>query len=256
MDFVVVGLGLGALGILCGLFMLGVLAAHRDRVASRIDSRDVAARDLAMAAEQREIGRAVLAAGAAVIVATTAALAASLDDRNGAFLVTSTVTVAAAGLLYWASVYRRRHPLPPRSRARSLSNSSARPGTAASLAHSSVESGHLPGPTVLGIDLEEPRQAQDDGAADAADVVALDSDFDTSPDRAERETEIDADVTVAPAAAWFAPTAPPSPQVDEPSVEADEDAAAVVVGTPARPAATRDSPAAEREPENDEHARS
>lgn len=124
MDFVVVGLGLGALGVLLGVVMLGWLAPRAQRAAARAASADDAARDLTVAAEQRGTGQAFLYAGTAMLLATTGGLAGALDDRTGALLVTTTATVAAIGILLGGYLHRARNPVPrPRgpSRAAELS---------------------------------------------------------------------------------------------------------------------------------------
>jgi hypothetical protein len=133
-DFVVVGFGLGALGILLGVVMLGWLAPRSHRAAARISSPDDAARRRATAAEHHGTGQAFLYAGGAMLLATVAALVGSLDDRTGALLVTTTATVAAVGILLGGYLQRVRTPSPPRQRTRSapaLSESSVatpRPG--------------------------------------------------------------------------------------------------------------------------------
>jgi hypothetical protein len=53
-----------------------------------------------------------------MLLVTVAALAASLDDRTGAFLVTTTATVAAVGILLAEYLQRARNPAPPRRRTR------------------------------------------------------------------------------------------------------------------------------------------
>ena len=118
MDFVVVGLGLGALSILGGVVSLGWLAERWARLASRATTPDDRAYATAMAAARGGLGRALLGAGSAVLIATVGALAGSLDDRTGAYVVTTTVTVASLGLLIWTYRDRARHPSPPRRRPR------------------------------------------------------------------------------------------------------------------------------------------
>jgi nucleoid-associated protein YgaU len=113
-DFVVVGLGLGALSVLLGVVMLGWLAPRAQRAAARTASSDDAARDLAVAAEQRGTGHAFLYAGTAMLLATTGGLAGALDDRTGALLVTTTATVAAIGILLGGYLHRARNPVPRR----------------------------------------------------------------------------------------------------------------------------------------------
>jgi hypothetical protein len=113
-DFVVVGLGLGALAVLLGVVMLGWMAPRAQRAAARTTSPEDAAREQAIAAQQRGTGRSFLYAGAAMLLATAGALAGSLDDRTGALLVTTTATVAAIGILLGGYLHRARNPLPRR----------------------------------------------------------------------------------------------------------------------------------------------
>jgi hypothetical protein len=54
-----------------------------------------------------------------MLLATVAGLVGSLDDRTGAFLVTTTATVSAVGILLAGYLQRVRHPTPPRRRAHS-----------------------------------------------------------------------------------------------------------------------------------------
>jgi len=117
-DFVVVGFGLGALGLLLGVVMLGWLTPRSRRAAARVSSADDAARWQAIAAEHHTTGRALLYSGGAILLATLAALASSLDDRTGALLVTTTATVAAIGILLAGYLQRARNPAPPRRRGR------------------------------------------------------------------------------------------------------------------------------------------
>ncbi len=116
MDFVVVGFGLGALGVLLGVILRGWLAGRCERAAARANDPVVAAYERANAAECRGAGQAFLAAGGAVILATVGGLAGSLSDRTGALLVTTTATVAALGIIFWGYLYRSRHPMPSRPR--------------------------------------------------------------------------------------------------------------------------------------------
>ena len=126
MDFVVVGLGLGALGVLLGVVMLGWFAPRAQRAAAKAVAPDDAARDLAVAAEQRGTGQAFLYAGAAMLLATTGGLAGALDDRTGALLVATTATVAAIGILLAGYLHRTRNPVPRRRRPSPAAEPSAR----------------------------------------------------------------------------------------------------------------------------------
>jgi hypothetical protein len=71
------------------------------------------------------MGQAFLYSGGGMLLATVAALAGSLDDRTGAFLVTTTATVAAVGILLTGYLQRARNPVPPRRRTRSAPAASA-----------------------------------------------------------------------------------------------------------------------------------
>lgn len=119
MDFVVVGFGLGALGVLLGVVMLGWLEPRSRRAAALVSSPDDATRHRALAAERHGTGQAFLYAGGALLLATVAGLVGSLDDRTGAFLVTTTATVGAIGILFVGYLQRVRNPVPARRRTRS-----------------------------------------------------------------------------------------------------------------------------------------
>ena len=125
MDFVVVGFGLGALGVLLGVVMLGWLAPRSQHAAARVDSPDDAARHRALAVERHGTGQAFLYAGGALLLVTVAGLVSSLDDRTGAFLVTTTATVAAIGIILAGYLQRTRNPMPVRRRTRSAPMTSA-----------------------------------------------------------------------------------------------------------------------------------
>jgi hypothetical protein len=125
-DFVVVGLGLGTLGVLCGVILSGWLSGRWERAAATAASTAAAAHHRAVAIERRGAGHAMLSAGGALILATIGGLAGSLDDRTGAYLVATTATVGAFGILGWSYLHRTRHPLPPlRTAARATSRAVA-----------------------------------------------------------------------------------------------------------------------------------
>jgi hypothetical protein len=125
-DFVVVGLGLGALAMLLGIVLLAGVAPRRARLARNAPPAE-ARRNLALAAHRRGAGQALIYAGAAIFLATLRGLAGSLDARTGAFLVATTTTVAALGLLVWGYLDHLRNPVPPPTRARIATADSARP---------------------------------------------------------------------------------------------------------------------------------
>ena len=144
MDFVVVGFGLGALGVLLGVVMLGWLAPRAQRAAARSAAPDAAAHDLAIAAEHRRMGQAFLYAGAAMLLATVGGLAGALDDRTGALLVATTATVAAAGIVLGGYLHHVRNPAPRRRRpspARETALPAAAPLPSASLVLADAASG-------------------------------------------------------------------------------------------------------------------
>ncbi|MFT4037098.1 MAG: hypothetical protein QM692_02860 [Thermomicrobiales bacterium] len=116
MDFVVIGLGLGALALLGGLALLCLVAPRWQRRARAAALPADAAYPAAKADERHAAGQALLVAGAALLLATLGGISANLHDRAGAFLIASVATVAALGLLAWDVVYRRQHPTPPRRR--------------------------------------------------------------------------------------------------------------------------------------------
>jgi len=117
-DFVVVGLGLGALGVLVGVIMYGWSSGRWERAAARAKEPSDAAYANAMACSRRGAGQALLGAGGAILLATIGALAGSVDDRTGALLVVTTATIAALGLVVWGYLHRVRNPAPPRRQSR------------------------------------------------------------------------------------------------------------------------------------------
>jgi hypothetical protein len=162
-DFVVVGFGLGALGVLLGVVMLGWLAPRSQRAAARNSAADDAARHRAIAAEHRGTGQAFLYAGGAMLLATVAGLLGSLDDRTGAFLVTTTATVAAVGILLGGYLQRARNPIPPRRRNRSAPVASVSSLTAPPLADTPSLFAHEPAqvhdPVAVESEVEGPHAA-------------------------------------------------------------------------------------------------
>jgi len=118
-DFVVVGLGLGALGVLVGVIMYGWRPGRWERAAARATEPSAAAYANAMASSRRSTGQALLGAGGAMFLATIGALAGSLDDRTGAWLVVTTATIAALGLIVSGYLHRVRNPALPRRQSRS-----------------------------------------------------------------------------------------------------------------------------------------
>lgn len=120
MDFLVVGLGLGALAILGGIVMVTLIAWRSERAARRATRLEDQRYHVASAAARNAAGQALIAAGAMILLATVGAIAGSLDDRTGSLLVATTATVAAIGLVVRDFLYRARNPMPRRPRTRPL----------------------------------------------------------------------------------------------------------------------------------------
>ncbi|MFN8590198.1 MAG: hypothetical protein U0031_01970 [Thermomicrobiales bacterium] len=117
MDFVVVGLILGAVAILAGVALLGWAAPRAIRAGARAKSPREAARADATAAAMRSGGGLMLIAGGLVFLVTFGALVGAADDRIGALAIASTATVLALAILVWG--FQNRNSIPwfaPRSR--------------------------------------------------------------------------------------------------------------------------------------------
>ncbi len=117
MDFVVVGLGLGALGVLLGLTLRDAAAWRwRVRADRTLAAGEVAAR-VAAARACRAGGRLLALGGAGVCLTTLLAILFRVSDRAGAALVLALLIVVTAGAIAWSAVYAHRyHPRPVRVR--------------------------------------------------------------------------------------------------------------------------------------------
>ena len=106
MDFVVVGLGLGAIGILLGLLL-------RDAPGWRAALAPGPAADGAPPVADtfaRGLGTFLLVCGAALTVLTFLGLGTGLSDDRGTLLVAGTVTIALLGLVAWLVQQLRHRP--------------------------------------------------------------------------------------------------------------------------------------------------
>ena len=230
MDFVVVGFGLGALGVLLGVVMRGGLAPRSQRAAARVSTPEDAARYQAVAADHRGTGQAFLYAGGAMLLATVAGLVGSLDDRTGAFLVTTTATVAAVGILLGGYLQRARNPVPPRRRSRSNSLASASIAIAPPPTESpslfadeppwveapAVTESDVAGPLTEDFpasDLHIPAETTDPGSGQPADQAASNG----SGDTVVAETEDAQDTGHVAPAARAAESSPSQPDEEDPS---------------------------------------
>jgi len=118
-DFVVVGFGLGALGVLLGL-LLREAGAWWWRVQTHVwrPAADVAER-VAYARACRAGGRILAMGGAVACGLTLIALLAGLSDRAGASVVVGSLTAIGFAIGAWAFTYAHRyHPRPARARPR------------------------------------------------------------------------------------------------------------------------------------------
>ncbi len=136
MDFVVVGLGLGAIGILLGLLLRDAPSWR----AALAPGRDLAVDDPPPVADTfaRGLGTFLLVGGAALTVLTFLGLGTGLSDERGTLLVAGTVTIALIGLVAWLVQQLRHRPRPRPAapaavRAPEAPPADAAPGTAAML---------------------------------------------------------------------------------------------------------------------------
>jgi hypothetical protein len=110
-DFVVVGLGVGALAILLGLTIREVGSRWWSIQPDAPLSSPEQARRLAIGRAGRSGGTVLSLAGTFILIATIAAIALNLPDRTGAIVVMAVVTIAVLGTVVWGAVYARRsHP--------------------------------------------------------------------------------------------------------------------------------------------------
>ncbi|MDQ3780000.1 MAG: hypothetical protein M3354_05585 [Chloroflexota bacterium] len=115
MDFVVVGLGVGAFVVLLGLTIRG---AGPRRGALRADppvSPAEVGRRLAIGRACRAGGLVACIAGTGILLVTVTALLLSLSDRAGAVVVMVAVSAAVLGGVGWAILYAQRYHPRPRS---------------------------------------------------------------------------------------------------------------------------------------------
>jgi hypothetical protein len=179
-DFVVVGFGVGALGVLLGVLLRGWRAPRCERAAARAADPAVAAYERANAAECLAAGQAFLAAGGAVVLATVGGLAGGMDDRSGAVLVATTATVAALGIILWGYLHRSRHPMPARPRRRVTNVETRTPSALAPEPETarpdpgSAHDKHQPagGDVAAAVDAEEPPLAEPTDLEDSPDADA------------------------------------------------------------------------------------
>ena len=115
MDFVVVGFGLGALGVLLGLLLRDVGPWwRRARPEQALEASELIRR-VAWGRGCRAAGRTLALAGGALCLMPVVALIAGLSDRLGAILVLAVLALATGGVVAWSATYAHRyHPRPLR----------------------------------------------------------------------------------------------------------------------------------------------
>lgn len=115
MDFVVVGLGVGALAVLLGL-TIRELGSRWWSLAPGVPlSSPDQVRRLAIGRVSRAGGSVLSLAGVLILIATIVAIGLGLPDRTGAIVVMAVVTVAVLGTVAWGAIYAFRHH-PPAAR--------------------------------------------------------------------------------------------------------------------------------------------
>jgi len=114
-DFVVVGLGVGAFVVLLGLTIRGAGSRWRPRRADPLLPGAEVGRRLAIGRACRAGGLVSCIAGTGILLVTVTALLLSLSDRAGAVVVMVAVSAAVLGGVGWAILYAHRYHPRPRS---------------------------------------------------------------------------------------------------------------------------------------------
>jgi hypothetical protein len=199
-DFLVVGLGLGALSILSGIVMVTLMVWRWERAARRATVPEERRYHVACAGSRNASGQALIVVGVVILLATIGAVAGSLDDRTGSLLVATTATVAGLGLIVRDFLYRARNPMPRRPRARTLDAPEAASPTritpldiapvAAAQHNFNQEEAPEPVEATVGM-AEEPAldAVLDLGAPVEIEVAAVDA-VDTEPGSVQEEVEV------------------------------------------------------------------
>ena len=219
MDFVVVGFGVGALGLLLGVVCLAWGARRYDQ-AARPAAQAAPSRALHGAIALRDAGQVFLSAGGAILLATVGALVTSLDDATGALVVTTTVTVAALGILLWAFLHRARIPF-------LMTRQRPRPAAARAERHPAWSMAAMP---VLGAAAKPPAfdSGRTDAEAEGLDIEAegLDAEPDAVPATEAVDAAPDGGPDEEPAAAVESTMRQDTVAAEEPHDRADAGAAA------------------------------
>lgn len=211
MDFLVVGLGLGALSILSGITMVTLVVWRWQRATQRATLPEEQRYFVACAASRNAAGQALIAAGAAILLATIGAVAGSLDDRTGSLLVATTATVAALGLIVRDFLYRSRNPMPRRPRSRALEAPvAATPTRTAPLVIAPIAVEHSS-------DSQEETPELDEAMAATGEGPALDAELDLG-------AAVEMDVAVADAELSSVPEEAAANPVAETNTDTDTDA--------------------------------
>lgn len=222
MDFVVVGLGVGALAILLGLTSREAGPRWWPLCRDQPLSPSERARRLAIGRAGRAGGLVLCLAGSAIVVVTIIGLGLSLSDQAGAILVMATISATVLGGVAWATLYvARYHPRPlPRAPGRRPARESEPDEAPPTLAGPIDASLSRPGATGWADRLDIAR-AESEADSETSEPAALATDPAAAPPAdneglpAEDEIETAGDVGVATAepdeaAASEAPAAEPA----------------------------------------------
>ena len=210
MDFVVVGFGLGALGVLLGLALRdAALWRWRVRPDRQLPATELVRR-VAIGRACRAGGRVLAVGGGSACLATLLGLLLRLSDRAGAALVLALLLLVTAGAIAWSALYAHRyHPRPARVR------------LTARAAHARQPSVLVPPPGVLaGAEHAEPPADTEPVPPAPIGVPIAAAQLGTMTDRVPDEAERDADLAPAAVSGLIAangsePTVPAAPDVAE-----------------------------------------
>jgi hypothetical protein len=223
-DFVVVGLGVGALAILLGLTIRELGARWWSLQPDVPLSSPEQARRLAIGRVSRAGGSVLSLAGGLILLATVAAIALGLPDRTGAIVVMAVVAVAVLGSVVWGAVYARRyHPRSARRARLPRPAAEPLPDQPPSLAGTidAAFAGDLPAEDSLTAD-PQPGASRD---AQLSDIVISDDALETT-DEAGPEPTLATTDTLRTTGAGAGPAMPGSQPEVLPDASHDETAAA------------------------------
>jgi hypothetical protein len=237
-DFVVVGLGVGALAVLLGLIIRDSGGRWWSIRGDRALPPAEADRRLAIGRACRAGGLVLGVAGGVILAVTATALVLGFSDRVGAILVMAAVAATVLGGVAWALLYTHRHHPRPRSRmvSRRHGQGTERPEERPPSLAGTIDAGVALGADTPDVDTTEPGRADEPAIADEAPAPAP---LAANPDPSDTDAAAIAEEPPAaadnsggnPAAAGddvateAAPDPDPAAADDAPSNEPSDDAA-------------------------------